>query len=456
MAQEKRTSDYAQKGDPGPFLAKVIGHTDSTYMGMLEVELLSLTGTGNNSQTSGQTAFVKYMSPFYGVTPFKDLSKNATYADTQKSYGMWMVPPDVGSLVMVIFVEGNYSNGYWIGCVQDQYMNFMLPGNAATTYNSTDKSKALPVGEYNKRLETGKGGDPTQYIKPGNTDAIAQLKNAGLDGDPIRGTTTSSARRELPIMVFGISTPGPSDRRPGAPKGKYGTNEATINVPFSRLGGSSFVMDDGDPNLVRKKPAGGPEAGPPEYASIEAGEKGDPTLPANELIRLRTRTGHQILMHNTEDLIYISNAKGTSWIEMTSNGKIDIYAADSVSIHTENDLNITAGRDIIMKAGNNICLTAGNDGRITAAAGTHINSKTHTETAPDGINMNGPTATPAYPPFRTPQHEPWTGHENLNPLEFVPEKTSADPEDENELDAETANNFVAEPAVIPDTFKKGK
>ena len=28
-------------------------------------------------------------------------------------------------------------------------------------------------------------------------------------------------------------------------------------------------------------------------------------LPHNELFRVRTRTGHQILLHNTEDLIYI-------------------------------------------------------------------------------------------------------------------------------------------------------
>ena len=53
---------------------------------------------------------------------------------------------------------------------------------------------------------------------------------------------------------------------------------------------------------------------------------GAPNSPFNELVRLRTRTGHQILMHNSEDLIYIGNAKGTTWIEMTANGKIDIFA----------------------------------------------------------------------------------------------------------------------------------
>jgi hypothetical protein len=59
-------------------------------------------------------------------------------------------------------------------------------------------------------------------------------------------------------------------------------------------------------------------------------------------------------MHNSEDLIYIANARGTAWIELTSNGKIDIYAQDSISVHTQQDLNIRADRDINLEAGRNI------------------------------------------------------------------------------------------------------
>ena len=407
MAQEKRTSDYNQSGNPGPYLAVVTSHLDTRYMGTLEVELLSLTGSGNNTATTGQTAQVKYLSPFYGVTPYKDLTKNDGYAYTQKSYGMWAVPPDVGSIVLVIFIEGNRANGYWIGCVQDEFMNFMLPGYASTTYNNTDKSKPLPVGEYNKTTETGKGGDPTQYIKPASTDAISQLKNAGLDADPIRGTTSSSARRELPSMVFGWSTPGPADRRPGAPKGKYGKEGGQGNFPVNRLGGSSFVMDDGDSNFVRKTPA---KDGPPVYASVEAGEKGNPTLPANELIRLRTRTGHQILLHNTEDLIYISHGSGNSWIEMTANGQIDVYSSGGINFHTSGDINLKADNNVNIEAGANINLKAGADGKISTGGNLHLNGD------------------PAAPAGRVPDKEPWSGHENLH----------------------------GQSVVLKDTFKKGR
>jgi hypothetical protein len=159
-------------------------------------------------------------------------------------------------------------------------------------------------------------------------------------------------------MVFGISTPGPIDKRGGAPKGKFGKDEHKIAAGFiSRLGGSSMVMDDGDDKFLRRTSA---SEGPPDYAAVEQDETdGLPEIPHNELIRFRTRTGHQILMHNSEDLIYIGNARGTTWIEMTSDGKIDIFAEDSISIRTKQDFNFYADRDFNIEVGRNFNLKVG-------------------------------------------------------------------------------------------------
>ena len=54
MAVESRTSTVDLKGDPGPFLARIVSHLDTSYMGGLEVELLKLTEEGNNTATTGQ------------------------------------------------------------------------------------------------------------------------------------------------------------------------------------------------------------------------------------------------------------------------------------------------------------------------------------------------------------------------------------------------------------------
>ena len=527
--------------DPGPYEAVVISHIDPKFGGGLQVELLKNTSTGNAPSRSGLTAEVRYLTPFYGVTSSQGVNQNDGYENSQKSYGMWAVPPDIGVHVLVIFAEGNPAQGFWIGCIPDTYMNFMLPGNASTERTSNDtpdnlKGKKLPVAEYNKRtLKPGAVETrPTTFNKPYHKEFTRSLLAQGLLEDETRGTTTSSARREVPSMVFGISTPGQIDQ-----KGKIsslGPKEGPANVPTNRLGGASFVMDDGDPTLIRK---GHPKNSPSEYANIERGEAvpEDRTLLQNELIRLRTRTGHQILMHDTEDLIYIGNARGTSWIELTSNGKIDIYAEDSISVHTAQDLNFTADRDINFTAGEDMNMVVGKqqrtdvggsvnttsgqniafnaatsfsthantsqshyakenfttiaqtgdhtslagsnltigatgqigieaDGRIAISTENelHTISKLATKmevttgnynvTTSDGdqlftslksgtvIEHNGtPAATPLIPvnpvpvtppppirapvASRVPQHEPWYQHENLNPLNFVPEKTRA-------------------------------
>jgi hypothetical protein len=354
---------------PGPFRAKVVAHGDSSYGGKLKVQLLHDVG---NSDREGETHDVMYMSPFFGRTDVKHNGKDNDYNNTQKSYGFWAVPPDVGSTVVVIFIEGNPKRGYWFGCIQDEDVNFMLPGYAATENNvegglDTPYGHAarVPVAEYNKNYPSNNStGDKTKIKKPAHPFA-QQLADQGLLLDDTRGITTSSARREFPSMVFGISTPGPLDKRSGAQTGAYGTSDHQIrNAPVSRLGGSSFVMDDGDDHYLRKS---SPSKSGPDYAAVEENETGgDVTRPHNELIRLRTRTGHQILLHNSEDLIYITNSRGTAWIELTSDGKIDVYAQDSISMHTEQDFNFYAGRDFNFEAGRNF------NTKVTGEHHTHV------------------------------------------------------------------------------------
>jgi hypothetical protein len=426
------SSSAPAKPDPGPFLARVVSHQDPSFMGNLQVELLR--PIGNNSSAS-ELRTVSYLSPFYGVTGVRFVGEAPNdYNQTQKSYGMWMVPPDVGTTVMVIFIQGDPKRGYWIGCIQDENMNFMLPGVAATEAVVDGLIGARsPVAEYNKRLNNS-NSDPTTYLKPQHIGQYSNLVTQGLDNDDIRGLTTSSARREAPSMVFGISTPGPVDKNPNAKQGLVGQKETQVNAFVSRLGGSAFVMDDGDAAFLRKTEA---SKGPPEYAAVEQNETGgDVNIPHNELVRIRTRTGHQILLHNSEDLIYIGNAKGTTWIELTSNGKIDIFAEDSISIHSENDINFTADRDINFTAGRlagngrpasvgNINFNSTGANNLTATGATNIRSGgNHVETAAN-IHMNGPAAATAPKAARIPQHEPWAGHENLDPTEHTPAKSRA-------------------------------
>jgi hypothetical protein len=322
--------------NPGPFLAKVTSHLDTTYMGSLEVALIK--GYINEPSLQSQTYIVNYLSPFYGITDIKfEGNDPGNYNDVQKSYGMWMIPPDIGSTVMVIFLDGDPNYGYWIGCIlNDRYQNHMVPGIAASknvqlTAQQQKKYGVdyLPVAEMHKR-SVKSSINPDSIKKPVHPFADVLLKQ-GLLSDLDRGVTSSSARREVPSSVFGISTPGRLDEN--GPKSTVGY-ENKVTVPVSRKTGHTFVMDDGD---------------------VDGN---------NQLIRIRSSSGHQIVLNDTKNFIYISNADGTSWIEMTADGKIDIYAQDSVSIHTRKDFNLRAGQDINLEAGGNINIKSKKDTQL--------------------------------------------------------------------------------------------
>jgi predicted chitinase len=310
-------------------------------MGGLEVNIKrSIPG---QSTVESMNVIVKYCSPFFGNTAEKfEGNDSADFGSVQKSYGFWAVPPDIGSTVMVMFVDGKVNEGYWFGCVPDMYQNHMTPGIASSKYVAISAeqeqkygTKNLPVAEYHKKSRKLEIPKPDIFTKPVHPFADRLLQQ-GLLIDNVRGVTSSSARREIPSMVFGISTPGPIDKDTNAPRHNIGFKSSSqVKIPTSRLGGSTLVMDDGDKD----------------------GQ--------NELLRIRTRTGHQILLHNSSDLIYIANSKGSAWIELTSNGKIDVFAEDSISIRTEQDFNFRADRDINIDAGRNI--------NMSAASGMELN-----------------------------------------------------------------------------------
>lgn len=327
--------------DGGPYIAKVVNHLDASKMGALEVVLLQKTASG--SEVADNVSVVaNYLPAFFGNTPYESMDSNGRMSSsTQASYGMWFVPPDVGTQVVVIFIEADINRCFWIGCVPQPGINQMVPGLASSKYAELTPQEVtklgasdVPVLEVNRRI-TGQRVDDFDKIKKPMHPFALRLASQGLLKDPIRGVTTSSARRDAISNVYGISTPGPVvvDGK----KYKVGSDNNKFDVYTEREGGTQFVMDDG--KLAKDQ---------------RTGKMGI----TDELVRIRTRTGHQILFHNSADLVYICNSRGSAWIELTSDGKIDIFAADSVSIHTENDFNFRADRDINIEAGRNINMSA--------------------------------------------------------------------------------------------------
>lgn len=338
--------------DPGPYIGIVKDNVDETRMGGLKVMIPSLSGTDEGP--SSMLYDVKYLTPFYGAKSPSATTKTSPYDfdDSPHSYGMWMVPPDIDTRVLVIFVEGKISQGFWFGCVQDPYTNHMVPGIAASTntamssdagfesnetVESTYGTKEVPVSEVNRTTWTAASnvGGLDKLKKPIHPFADT-LRKQGLIKDKVRGTTTSSARRESPSAVFGISTPGRLDKK-SKKKFKLGPTDANPETTVVREAGHTFVMDDGD--------ASG----------------------NNELIRLRTSSGHQLLMHDTKGVMYLANGSGNVWMEFSANGAIDIYSGNTVALravgdidlHSDNNINMFAKGQIKLSAMNKLVLDGG-------------------------------------------------------------------------------------------------
>lgn len=347
-----RTTQYTEI-NPGPYIGIVKDNVDPTRMGGLKVMIPSLSGTDEGP--SDMLYDVKYLTPFYGAKSPNATTKTSPYdfADSPHSYGMWMVPPDIDTRVLVIFVEGKVSEGFWFGCVQDPYTNHMVPGIASSPHTAlgaeglSDDSgetvetnygtKEVPASEVNRTTWTAASnvGGLDKLKKPIHPFANT-LKRQGLIKDTVRGTTTSSARRESPSAVFGISTPGRVDKK-SKKKFKLGPTDANPERPVVREAGHTFVMDDGD----------------------AAGN--------NELIRLRTSSGHQLLMHDTKGVVYLANGSGNVWMEFSACGAIDIYsghtialrAVGDIDLHSDNNINMFAKGQIKMSAIQKLVLDGG-------------------------------------------------------------------------------------------------
>ena len=142
MATNKRSTiaDVSNriKTHPGPYIGYVKSATDVNRMGRLAVHIPQLQGEYDEvtKSLSQATITVSYCSPFAGQTPLSETTSGIReYANTQKSYGFWMVPPDIDTKVLVMFANGDINSGYWIGCVFEEYMNHMTPGIADSQPN---------------------------------------------------------------------------------------------------------------------------------------------------------------------------------------------------------------------------------------------------------------------------------------------------------------------------------
>ena len=310
---------------------------------------------GGNEDDDTSWKDVIYASPYMGRTKgqhpssVEAVNEDNTFFKGRQSYGMYMVPPDLDNEVLCFFSPNRFE-GYWFACINSDRTRQMTPGIGSVKIDSVDPASIpdylrpylntswnFPVAETVINLSSSESEtDPALILKPIHEPLTLQYFIQGLISDNARGPITSSSQRDPTSSVFGFSTPGrpiatqdPALNQELRNQIKSGTvNPADLAVT-NRYQGHSFIMDDGDFNND------------------------------NNLVRLRTSAGHQILMNDSEGFIYVSNSAGTGWVELTAGGDVLVYGANDLAIRMQGNIMMRSDRNISFEAQGDIALKAG-------------------------------------------------------------------------------------------------
>lgn len=380
----------------GPFYGIVKNNVDPARTGRLQVFIQAFGALDEDDDSKWVT--VSYLPQFFGSTQQVSgtTAEDGTFPGNPTSYGMWFTPPDVGITVVCVFINGDRSQGYYIGVVPDQGVGHMVPAiGAESNYVTANANQAayytdaarLPVTEINVlNLSKAQSSRYFDQSKPVQSTVAAEMFQQGISTDNERGPINSSSQRETPSNCYGISTPGTPIYQGGMKPVdiRQKLNDQTLKPKdvqvIGRTGGHTLVMDDGD--LEGK----------------------------TQLFRLRSAKGHQITMNDTENFLYIIHANGQTWMEFGKEGTVDIYSTNSVNLRTQGDINLHADRDINMYAGRNFNIRAKENVQIEAGedlTAMATNNMTLYGSATIGVKTDGTLA------LDSPTGGSWNGGASL-------------------------------------------
>lgn len=318
--------------------------------------------------------WVTYVSPLAGQTRDYPAGPGGTKTSGFMAYGWWSVPK-AGACVVIGFLYNDPNRRVYVG-----------------SYFRDHGNRSLPVGRNRPDLGNTPYSDTLEPAEPQNSNLNAQFQ----------GKLTASEAK----------TRGAYERQVAQDKtekdGTEGYQTDLITPTDAKTGDALY-----DPQTYVLTTPG-------RHALIFQDN------PETGRARLKTAAGHQIILDDANERIYVSTARGASWIEMDQDGRIHVYGADSISISTGGNFNVTAvgslnlnaGGDVNIQAGGALklagCKTANLSGagvNLESTAGFNILAAGNLLQTASNIHLNGPGAGSAECPTApdvVPTHEPWT------------------------------------------------
>lgn len=348
----------------------VVDTNDPQQMGRIKVWVPAIDGTPYDIVN---LPWATYLSPMAGQTRDYPAGPEGMVTDGFVSYG-WFSVPKSGALVVVGFLYGDANRRIYMG-----------------SYFRDHGNRSMPAGRNRSDLSQVSVSDTFDPVRPQADNLNAQF----------RGKLTASEART---------------------RGAY---ERAVAQDKTEKDGTEGYQTDA---VVPKDEAGNQRLESQTHTFTTPGRHAliFQDHPSNGRIRMKTAAGHQVILDDANERIYVSTARGNTWIELDQDGRVHMYGADSVSISTGGDFNLTAAGSLNLNAGKDVNIQAGASLRLAgckdanlSGAGLNLESTsgfnilaagTLLQTAAN-IHLNGPGAGSAACPVAPkiiPTHEPWT------------------------------------------------
>lgn len=327
---------------------RVVDTNDPHQMGRLRIACPMWGDQANPTAEQIQhLPWAMYVSPFAGSTNQMPQGAGEDISDGTMAYGMWNIPK-LGANVLVTMLDDDPAYRMWLGCVYEHSTPHTMPhgrfnesdGNRATNTNEVE------INPLSNSLKAGFGTDKTKYEwrTRASDYSVAAVDAATIQSD--NGLTSSKTPDDKDVEIS-ESDGNTTTRRNGYAKRREADKVENSDPYTDGQSYSSQVYSWVSPG----------------FHAISMDDR-----PENCRMRFRTTTGHQILLDDTNERIYISTQRGENWMEMDTNGNIDVFSNRRLSIHAANDINMTAGESIRFQAPE-IHITANDTFKVHAETG---------------------------------------------------------------------------------------
>lgn len=319
--QFQQSSEFFHDGIPFIMEGQVVFTEDPDQMGRVKVWVPALDGENIDIQA---IPWAEYASPLFGFTVEYPAGGVPVENTSHAAYGFWAIPK-IGATVYVFCLNANPSHRCYFASSLRLHRNRSLPAGRNFDING----KPGPWGD------AGDGKGNLEPIQPAFDNLRQQFQDKLESSQAI--------------------TRGVYERQVAQAKN-------------NKDGKEGYIDGAKDPSYLD----------PQTYCWVTPGRHAIimQDNPKFSRLRLKTAEGHQVIFDDANERIYISTAKGKSWLELDQDGHVHIFSAQSISMRAGVDMNFFADRDINFEAHRSFHVKANTgDIRFNTAKSLHINTK---------------------------------------------------------------------------------